>query len=352
MRRIRYFDVLRVVCFCFIIFYHMIVILQTNAILTSPYVTGLYSNANLHIATLAVAVFFMLSGASLMVSGKKEKEFDIKKFYKKRLLRLLVPFYLTYAIFFAAVKVVGFHMFEPDTPKWRFLFTLFGIDGWMSIYGIDTFYLSIGEWFLGCIIVLYLLFPLLRWLLIKYKVPFLIAATVVYFIVSLTYDQNSLVPVHESIVIKGYEFILGMVLGTDWEKINRKWAGITIPLLLVFLLCPVEIPLNPAVKITVIALAFFMTFSFLEPFFKGKNLKVINTFSSYSYDVFLVHHFIMSGFAQVFASYAVTPLRIAVLCLAELAVIVVFAVFIHWSTDWIMQFISKKPGFVKRQEKL
>lgn len=57
MKRIKYYDLLRVVCFCFIIFYHMMVQLTINGIYPNEKISTFYSNVNMHIATLAVAVF-------------------------------------------------------------------------------------------------------------------------------------------------------------------------------------------------------------------------------------------------------------------------------------------------------
>jgi hypothetical protein len=62
------------------------------------------------------------------------------------------------------------------------------MDSWVSMHGISTFSLTIGEWFLGCLILLYLIFPLLRFFMIKSEKFFFIIATGIYLIVLFHYD--------------------------------------------------------------------------------------------------------------------------------------------------------------------
>lgn len=94
MKRIRYFDLLRCISFCFIIFYHMISQLYFSRLFPLDKVLPFYENDNMNIAMLGVAVFFILSGAGLAYSTGEN--FDIRRFYKKRFIRILIPFYITY----------------------------------------------------------------------------------------------------------------------------------------------------------------------------------------------------------------------------------------------------------------
>ena len=98
MKRIHYFDLLRCTCFCFIIFYHLLFQLYLSGICPVERLNPLFSNSNMHLATLGVAVFFMLSGASLSYTAKEN--FSLAKYYKKRFLRILIPFYILYIVYF------------------------------------------------------------------------------------------------------------------------------------------------------------------------------------------------------------------------------------------------------------
>lgn len=160
MKRIRYFDLLRCISFCFIIFYHMISQLYFSKLFPLDKILPFYENDNMNIAMLGVAVFFILSGAGLAYSTAEN--FDIRRFYKKRFIRVLIPFYITYISYFIykVITTGSFtSFFPPETSAWKIIFTFFGMDEWISQHGIHTFSLGIGEWFLGALLLLYLLFP-------------------------------------------------------------------------------------------------------------------------------------------------------------------------------------------------
>lgn len=152
MKRIRYFDLLRCTCFCFIIFYHLLFQLYLSGICPVERLNPLFSNSNMHLATLGVAVFFMLSGASLSYTAKEN--FSLAKYYKKRFLRILIPFYILYIVYFLFLLFQSHsvhNIFPEGIPAWRIVFTFLGMDSWVSMHGISTFSLTIGEWFLGCL---------------------------------------------------------------------------------------------------------------------------------------------------------------------------------------------------------
>lgn len=188
MKRIRYFDLLRCISFCFIIFYHMISQLYFSRLFPLDKVLPFYENDNMNIAMLGVAVFFILSGAGLAYSTGEN--FDIRRFYKKRFIRILIPFYITYISYFiykAGTTGSFTSFFPPETSAWKIIFTFFGMDEWISQHGIHTFSLGIGEWFLGALIILYLLFPLLRFLMKKNPCLFFIGSTCIYLLLLFYY---------------------------------------------------------------------------------------------------------------------------------------------------------------------
>ena len=68
-------------------------------------------------------------------------------------------FWLGFAALFLYGEVL--HGNNADIPRWRVIFSLLGLDGYLTPVTV-TFY-KIGEWFLGVILILYLVFPLLLW---------------------------------------------------------------------------------------------------------------------------------------------------------------------------------------------
>lgn len=139
MERVRYFDALRVVCFCMIIFFHMMKQLYINGLYELEVVNPYFKNANMHIAKLAVAVFFMLSGAGLMLSTKEHVNY--KQFYIKRFLRLMIPFYIVNILYFTyrAIQAGSISVLISGKAPWKIILGIFGIDEWLTLYKVSGF---------------------------------------------------------------------------------------------------------------------------------------------------------------------------------------------------------------------
>lgn len=297
MKRIKHFDVVRVICFVLIIYYHMIAQLPVNGICAHETIYPLVANANMQIGTFAVAVFFMISGASLMYTTKDK--LSLGTFYLKRYIRLLIPFYVVTFMYYIVnvIRVRDFAgVYTGGVPVWRWIFTLFGMDEWVSMHGIVTFSRGIGEWFLGALVILSLVFPLLRYLMLKNAKVFMAAVLLLYIV--YIYNYSSSVLIYMNLLVKGFDFVLGMWYGLYWDKINPKIRALAIPVFLFFLFYPTELVMNEAVKIVIPAVAFLFTFSLLENALQKYKLTMINWLSKFSYELFLVHHIVI---------YAVTP---------------------------------------------
>lgn len=88
---------------------------------------------------------------------------NLKQYYKKRFLGIYPMFWIAYTVTFAL-----------DFFRWRGLpledirllgYSALGIDGYLSLLGlVYTPFYKVGEWFLGALLALYVLFPMLHWL--------------------------------------------------------------------------------------------------------------------------------------------------------------------------------------------
>lgn len=343
MKRIRYFDILRIVSTALVIWYHMVIQLAISGIYPQGALDPLYSNANAHAATLAVSVFFMLSGACQMI-GKKE-DFRIGTFYRKRFLTLLIPFYIAWILYFI------FHLFvHPEiltffrtVPKKRFLYTIFGMDEWISMHGTATFSLHIGEWFLGCLVVLTLLFPLFRWVMFKAKHLFFAAATILFVLCAVNYDAlcsrfGISVPWNMSLILKGYEYVLGMYLALVLSGWKPLWKIPAVLLSLLFLFSTAVFPGNAAIKTTLFAAAFFISVSLLEPLLQKEKaasfVRVMAFLAGFSYPLFLAHHAVIYEMTPAAASRLSGPWSAVLLFAGELLIMTAAAL--------VIQFLSKK----------
>lgn len=338
MKRIKHFDVLRVICFLAIIFYHMVAQLPINGICSHEAILPFVANANMQLGTFAVSIFFMISGASLMYTTREKLELGM--FYLKRYIRLLIPFYVVTFMYYVvnAIRVRDWAgVYIGGIPVWKWIFTILGMDEWVSMHGIETFSRGIGEWFLGALVILSFLFPLLRFLMLKNQKVFMTIATLLYLIVIFNYNSDVLI--YMSLPVKGFDFVLGMWFGLNWEKINPKWEYVTVPIVILYLVSPFAFPINEALKILILAFAFLVSFSFLEDNLQNCKMPIVNWLSKYSYELFLVHHIVI---------YALTPYQptfidgiedILILFAVELVIIFIVAIVAKFISDRLIKLV-------------
>ena len=103
-----------------------------------------------------VTCFFAISGAVLYYNYPKD--FSLKAFYFKRWKSIFPIFYLSWLFWFIKTAISQKTLFWAGTPL-KLVLSFFGIDGYFY-YIIPNYYL-VGEWFLGAIIFIYILYPLL-----------------------------------------------------------------------------------------------------------------------------------------------------------------------------------------------
>ncbi len=332
-RRILFLDFLRVFSFFLIIAYHFMVELEIRGCYTFQNVIR-YSNANSHIATLGVALFFMISGAGMMYSHGEG--IDLRQYFITRIKRILIPFWLVYAgyLIYRAATSGGFAFFE-GIPKWRILFTVLGMDEFLNMMGFKTFTLSVGEWFLGCIIILYILFPVLRYFMKRWRWATITAFTLLY--IYIVFDYHYTVPVHLNLFVKLYEFVLGMFFMEISEKINRKWVAFAAcPVILCFLFLRREMPFPNGLKITLFAAAVYLLAMQCEPLFQkaGVLQKFLLYISRYTYELFLVHHLVIYFFGAKVSGRLFSRRPVCILAAVEACLMILLA--------WILKKISER----------
>ncbi|MCQ2509898.1 MAG: acyltransferase [Lachnospiraceae bacterium] len=341
-KRVRFYDLIRIICFCNIIYYHMTVQLAVDNICGYGIIDRFHSSPNMHIATMSVAVFFILSGASLGLTTREH--FSIGKYYKKRLLRLLVPFYIATVFCITAVLVLGISIgsFNPAvTPKWTIIFTVLGLDTWMTMHGLQTFSIGLGEWFLGALIVLSVLYPLFRGLIRKIPGIFLGIVGVVYVGTILLYQQGffDIVPMHMNLLLKGSEFILGIYFGMYREKLSPRWSILTIPVCLLFFVCPIALPISEAVKITVVAVCFFLSFACLENLLQRRDHPVMDRLCGCSYELFLCHHMVIYLVSVVLEKFLTGIPLVIGMFIAELIGMAIVTIVLKFLSDRLVNLL-------------
>lgn len=84
----------------------------------------------LDLGSIAVGLFFMLSGALAAKTTLRSDSFRPIGYIKHRVLRLLPPFWVCW--FLVCVSYVARGSFHFDVPAWRFALTVVGMDGYVS----------------------------------------------------------------------------------------------------------------------------------------------------------------------------------------------------------------------------
>lgn len=238
-----------------------------------------------------VSLFILVSGAAQCISY--ERCSDLKTYYKKRWWSIFPSFYMAY---FVCYLMGGFgggvKLFDLS-----FLWTITGLDGYASLFGIQSHYL-VGEWFIGMILVLYIVFPVLYALVKRYPKPTLIAA-ILYYLVMVQLLGNT-GRVDKDILLNVVVFLAGIYLYCYVKNVSLR-TGVVAAVVLCLV---VFVPLPERVTWYLFAvegilwyLIFMAAGNALD---RIKNLpcvilkKLIGVLSKYSYEIFLLHHVLIT----------------------------------------------------------
>ncbi len=218
-------DIIKLLAFAGVFLYHFFV---DRALYGAPLNTS-FTIGHFSIPAVAVALFFLLSGFGLTLSAEK-KRLTAGEFYKRRLVKILVPYLIV--LFIAIVygyltgRVYG-HL--GSKPRWTVIFLPTGLSSYLSIHGKIVIDFGIGEWFLGALLILYLLFPLLKKLLDRFPKAFPIAMLLFYIGWTQFYPLDGMTIV--AVSVKIFDFFLGMWVAKNFRKISWKVLFVTLPVI-------------------------------------------------------------------------------------------------------------------------
>lgn len=343
-KRIKELDVLRVVAMLFVVTYHFGCDYGAREI---PFFNLFCTTPNYDFGNIAVTIFLVLSGGLLY--KKYGKLFDgagsvsLKDFYLKRAKSIYPPFWI-FNLYI--VLSMARHFVSDGSPFYagnpaKLLLTVFGFDGIAQRLGYETYFFC-GEWFVGAIVVLYLLFPLLARIYQKAPVVLMLALVVLYGLQFLLLDESlSLICI--SPVTWVLKFCLGFVIFDRLDAL-RNWRLALGALALLLALTFVDVPgiLNEDCLGTVAALAWFAVVFYCSPWLlKFSAVEwVVAKLAVLSYCVFLVQHVVISwsqiGFVKIFEKmqWGYSSLVTLVLLIVTVGVIVAVA--------WILNMLSSK----------
>lgn len=331
-KRLYSLDLLKLISILIVFFYHIVMDMYViHPMHNLKFLETIIIRSNVHLAMLACGVFILISGATLKLNERNE---SVLSFYKRRLTKILIPFYFAYIIYFIikAITLKNIHLFG-GIEKWRFIYTILGMDEYLNAAGIRTFTLGIGEWFLGCIILCYLVYPLLSYLDKKYKFITFIVFTIYDILINVYYLRfNFAMPQHFNFLCQVYNFYLGIAIIDErvFDKLKKcQIFGILLVLFIYFYPSIINIPDN--IKITLCAVSLVIVFYGFENLLAKNDfiISFIKSFNTISLDFFLVHHFVIYEVDYLLNYRRVGGLEFLAVVFVELVVIILISIWIN-----------------------
>lgn len=299
-KRLLALDILRIfACLC-------ILVIHFNASVSGYDITQNFTYHNqlvpnyylgIYLGNIGVGLFFILTGACLQqVYGKLDftPKFLIK-FYYKRAKSIYPIYWITFIIF--TLFSFFYYKFYPDFKIGHLLSSFIAIDGYLMTLrkvGYETY--QCGEWFLGCILCLYIIFPFISLLVNNWP-----KKTVLVTIICILLNYNN-----EMKEIWFFFQIPYLIFGILFIKYfynhlnslqTLMMTGFAILLTVIFQ----DMLTNP-IKSLVICIILFTSITYiteLSKFYISKRfIKMITYFSGLSYPMFLIHHKLIMVMSQ------------------------------------------------------
>lgn len=281
MRNKRY-DFIRFIATTMIILFHFAVTLRNEGLIETCL---LLKGGATNLGAVGVALFFILSGA-LLHENYKDK-FNIKEFYKKRIIRIYLPLWISFIAMYFLMIVIDKNLINYN--KFDLLFSMLGFDlfnaGWAYFFNIHPLWV-VGEWFTTVIIITYVIFPLLRYLFNNHRIK----STIIIFIIcilNIKYKILSFEHGYYSVTNGILYFWIGMLFNKNKDKITNQ-STIMISIFLV-LLSQILKSANLYDFGYIICVIFSIGLFTLLYQINYSNF-FINYISKYNYEIYLIHH--------------------------------------------------------------
>lgn len=333
-QRLFYLDFIRAVALVCILVIHF------NAAVTGYFTlpSKLFGSVlpfNIYLGDFGSSLFFMVSGAALQYTspGQGREPLNLARFYQKRAKAVYPMFWLAWCIFFPIrfVTKPGYYA-AAKTPS--ILLTLLGLDNFAQAAGWVTMdFACVGEWFLGSILFLYLLFPLLqRALRRNIWLTWGVTLAVCIPIHLLGWDAR-LVAVHIP------EFLFGMTF-----LIMPKRAQYILPAALLAGAAAAR-SLDGKITCALAGAAVFILLALAAPLLDRPWPRVLGArLAKISYAVFLVHHVLIQDMAAHFDLAALSRRDTAFLYVVYLAAAFAAAEALLWLQKTLRRaFVALRP---------
>lgn len=286
-----------------------------------------------------VVLFVLISGIGLTINLKERFHINWKSFYLKRFKAVLPLLWITYILQY--FRLFYLHGTSPITgEKWRIIFSILGLDGYISKL-THTFYLGIGEWFIGMILVIYLLFPLLLYILNKSKKLFGCLILVFYILSQFLTDPTG----YASIFLMLSIFCIGMLLGLSNKEISKLTFFILLIPFVFFQIFFVSFGGSPAgigsLSDIIVSITGLLCLKYLCSFVHSTRIKKsFKSLSNLSYGMTLVNQQVMLFFTTKFSHRVISNLDMLSLYLLIFLTICLLSLVLNLIQKQLFDFLS------------
>lgn len=259
-------------------------------------------------------IFFIISGFSLFY--KYNRKFSVSKYFFKRARKIYPLFYLMTIIFFLRILIIAPNFLE-NIPYYSYFLSILGLDGYLSARAGSVGFA--GDWFIGLMLLIYLLYPLLC--KANKKIPFctLLILEILY-VIWFRFDLINISSIYFPIIFGVLGVYIGMMLNRYKNYIFNK------PIVFIFAFVFVAVSCIFDLKYGYFLNTVFYTCAFICIYYIGKLLcknefiaLLLAFLSKYSYGVLLCQHQIILIILQYFQIINVSSSWLCILSVMSLS---------------------------------
>lgn len=322
-------DFVRAICVIGIIMFHISCHTDEHA------AKFLLSTPNGNWGGIFVNIFFLISGLVLYHNHSGDVELNV--FYFKRWKSIFPLFYIVW--FYRYIKTaVGYGKMFYSGPPIYLILTLLGMDGYLAHRFPQSYYL-VGEWFLGAIVLLYVLYPFLLKAVNIWGYGIL--CVIIPGCIWIEHTDFFTITTSYNLIYCASVFCLGMLISKYQLYKAKKLKIVSVLAFVLMLFFPLPLSHNYT-RIIMCVSGFFSLYQFGEYFMKvGLINKIVSLISKLSFPVYLVHHFIIVELVARFNPVTATE----ILCM--FFVVTVVSVVYAWLFNSITIFLMKQSVFRK-----
>ena len=331
--RIFYLDLVRALAALLIVLTHF----------NNPYLAdGGYVLTNfpfgIYVGGLGVSLFLIISGAALTLTYRRP--INLKRFYWKRFLNIYPMFWTAWILATLYFFVVTGGRPPNSAPTRSLIFTVLGVDGLVANFHVRTAYL-LGEWFLGFILLYYLVFPLLLWAIDRYPIvtgAAILAAYAATVIVMQRYFAGY--PSAMILTTRLPELAFGSYFVLYGRRVH--WATVipAVAVLAISAMLPEEIPEDVAT--TLVGISAFLILVVVGRYVAIQPVRVlVDLIAKYSYPIFLVHHVVIMVLYEKINVAGFVPVQRYTMLAATCVIVFGLSVALVRITDHVVAFVTK-----------